>query len=113
MQKFKNNQFQINMMMLFISSCILVIWMVLEIGICGMTSKKSVNDVIKQLVLAHADGEIKSLIVVFVNRDNEPEAEIAIGPYDFYQLNTMMDLIKFRMLEKMANEGMKKPKDRE
>ena len=76
-------------------------------------ANKSVDEVIKQLVLAHADGEIKSLIVVFVNKDSEPEAELAIGPYDFYQLNTMMDLVKFRMLDRMTTNGMKKPKERE
>ena len=76
-------------------------------------SNASVDEVIKQLVLAHADGEIRSIIVVFVNKEGEPEAEMAIGPYDFYELNTMMDLVKWRMMYKMATEGEKKPKERE
>jgi len=74
---------------------------------------KSVDEVIKQLVLAHNDGEVKSICVVFVNREGEPEAELAIGPYDFYKLNAMMDLVKLRMLMKMTSEGTRKPKDRE
>ena len=40
----------------------------------------AIDEIIRQLVLAHADREISSMAVVFLNKDHEAELEIAINP---------------------------------
>ena len=47
-------------------------------------SNLSVEDAIKQLVLANADNEIISLVFVMINHDGEPEMQIAMAPGTAY-----------------------------
>ena len=73
----------------------------------------SVEDAIKQLVLANADGEIKSLAFVMINDHNEPEMQIAMAPGTAYVLITALELLKLHILAKLKADGEYKPKERE
>ena len=73
----------------------------------------SVEEIIKRLVMANHDGEIKAMAVVFINAENEPEMELAFGGNHVYQLCTSLDIIKYNILKMMMDNAAKKPKDRE
>ena len=74
---------------------------------------KSVDQVIKRLVLAHADEEMQAIAVVFINAEGEPEMELAFGGKFVYQICTSMDIIKYNILKMMMDGAAKKPKERE
>lgn len=76
-------------------------------------SNPSVEDAIKQLVLANADGEVKSLVFVMINHDGEPEMQIAMAPGTAYSINMALDILKVNIISKIITEGGLKPKDRE
>ena len=78
-----------------------------------MTEKQSVEDAIKQLVLANADGEIKSLVYVMINHENEPEMQIAIAPGTMYSTIAALELLKLNLITKLMTDGGIKPKDRD
>lgn len=78
-----------------------------------MTEKQSVEDAIKQLVLANADGEIKSLVYVMINHENEPEMQIAIAPGTMYSAITGLELLRLHLITKLMTDGGKQPKERE
>lgn len=78
-----------------------------------MTEKQSVEDAIKQLVLANADGEIKSLVYVMINHQNEPEMQIAIAPGTMYSVVTALEILKLNLITKLMTDGGKAPKDRD
>lgn len=78
-----------------------------------MTEKQSVEDAIKQLVLANADGEIKSLVYVMINHEGEPEMQIAIAPGTMYSVVTALELLKLNLITKLMTDGGIKPKDRD
>jgi hypothetical protein len=74
---------------------------------------KSIDQVIKRLVLAHADNEMKAIAVIFINGEGEPEMEIAFGGNHLYQICASLDIIKYNILKMMMDDGAKKPKERE
>lgn len=76
-------------------------------------NKNSVEDAIKQLVLANADGEIKSLAYIMINQDGEPEMQIAIAPGNMYVMISAIEILKLRIIDKLISDGEYKPKDRE
>jgi len=78
-----------------------------------MTDKQSVEDAIKQLVLANADGEIKSLAFVMINHDGEPEMQIAMAPGTAYAVVTSLEILKINIISKIINDGGVAPKDRQ
>lgn len=78
-----------------------------------MTSKASVEDAIKQLVLANADGEIKSVVFVMINNNGEPEMQIAMAPGTAYAVVTSLEILKVNIISKIITEGRIEPKDRE
>lgn len=73
----------------------------------------SVEDAIKQLVLANADGEIKSLIYVMINNHNEPEMQIAMAPGTSYSIVTALEILKVNIISKIIQDGGIAPKERE
>lgn len=76
-------------------------------------SDPSVEDAIKQIVLANADGEIKSIAVVMINHDGEPEMQIAMAPGTAYGLIASLEILKLKLIERVMSEGQLRPKDRE
>lgn len=73
---------------------------------------KSVEDVIKQLVLANADGEIKSIAVVFVNGNGEPEMQIGLNHFDAYRIISGLEILKQHVIGNLIANAATKPKDR-
>ena len=73
----------------------------------------SLDEVIRRLVLAHADGEMKAIAVVFINGEGEPEIELAFGAVDVYKVSTSLDILKYNIMKRLMNRAAKKPKDRE
>ena len=76
-------------------------------------SDPSVEDAIKQIVLANADGEIKSIAVVMINNDGEPEMQIAMAPNTAYGIVTGLEILKLSILQNILSNGKLTPKDRE
>jgi len=76
-------------------------------------SNPSVEDAIKQLVLANADGEIRSLVFVMINNDGEPEMQIAMAPGTAYATVTALEILKVNIISKIIHDGGIAPKDRE
>lgn len=73
----------------------------------------SVEEAIKQLVLANADGEIKSLVYVMINKDNEPELQIAVNAGNMYSTITALEILKVKLIERLIDQGDRPAKDRE
>lgn len=73
----------------------------------------SVEDAIKQIVLANADGEIRSIAVVMINHDGEPEMQIAMAPGTAYSIVTSLEILKLKIVQQIMNQGQLKPKDRD
>lgn len=76
-------------------------------------SDASVEDVIKQIVLANADGEIKSIAVVMINHDGEPELQLALAPNTAYAMYTSLNVIADAVMDRIKSQGRIEPKDRE
>lgn len=76
-------------------------------------NKQSVEDAIKQLVLANADGEVKSVVIIMINQDGEPEMELAMAPNTSYSIVTALEVVKVNIISKLIHDGGYKPKERE
>jgi hypothetical protein len=76
-------------------------------------SDASVEDAIKQIVLANADSEIRSIAVVMINHDGEPEMQIAMAPGTAYSLVSGLEILKMSILQQILTNGKLTPKDRE
>lgn len=76
-------------------------------------SDASVEDSIKQIVLANADNEIRSIAVVMINHDGEPEMQIAMAPGTAYSMATGLEILKMSILQQILTNGKMQPKDRE
>lgn len=77
-----------------------------------MIKGDSVDDIIRKLVLAHADGELFGIALVFVNDKNETEIEMSFGAGSAYAMNTGVDLLKIGILQTLMEKGRIDPKDR-
>lgn len=73
----------------------------------------SVKDVLKQMSLAEFDGEIKSIAVVAINQNSEPEIQVAIAPGTMYPTITALEILKLRLIDKLVSDGGIEVKDRE
>lgn len=73
----------------------------------------SVKDVLKQVSLSEFDGEVKSLVTIAINHDNEPEIQVAIAPGTTYSIVVALEILKLRLLNKLYTEGITDVKDRE
>lgn len=78
-----------------------------------MIKGPDVDEIIKRLVLAHADNDIKGIAVVFVNAENQPEMEMSFGANQAFTMNTGLDLLKMGILNTMINKGQIDPRERE
>lgn len=76
-------------------------------------SDPSVEDAVKRVVLANADGDIKAIAVVMVNNNSEPEMFIGMPLGTAYTVIASLDILKNRIIEKVVREGGIEPKDRE
>lgn len=71
------------------------------------------DDIIRKLVLAHADNELLSIAVVFVNDKGNVEIEMSFGAGHAYAINTGIDLLKTSVVERIMSVGQIDPKERE
>lgn len=76
-------------------------------------SDPSVKDVLKQISLAEFDGEIKSIAVVAINQNGEPEIQVAIASGTMYPTITALEILKLRLIDKLISDGGIEVKDRE
>lgn len=76
-------------------------------------SNASVEDTIKQLVLANADGEIRSIAAIIINHDGEPEMQLAMAPGTAYSLISSLEILKMNIISKIVGKGGRQVKDRE
>lgn len=72
-----------------------------------------INNIIKQLVLAHADNEIKAMAVVFTNQEGEPSIQYAVMHADAYAINFGMDIIKAGLMSDALNNASRPGDKRE
>jgi hypothetical protein len=63
--------------------------------------------------LANADGEIKSIAVVIINHDGEPEMQIAMAPGTAYSLYTGLNLLSAHIMDRIRSIGKTQPRNRE
>lgn len=73
----------------------------------------NVDDIIRKLVLAHADNEIMGIALVFVNHNNQTEIEMSFGADTAFALNTGIDLLKDGLINQLKGKGTIEPKERE
>lgn len=78
-----------------------------------MIKGPDVDEIIKRLVLAHADGDMKGIAVVFVNAENQPEIEMSFGPMQAFTMSVGLDLLKMHILDKIKKDGWIEPKERD
>lgn len=76
-------------------------------------SDPSVEDAVRRVVLANADGDVKAIAVVMLNQEGEPEMFIGMPLNTAYGLIASLEILKNRIIEKIVTEGGMKPKDRE
>lgn len=78
-----------------------------------MIKGPSVDEIIKRLVLANADGDMKGIACVFVNAENQPEIEMSFGAGQAFTMNMGIDLLKDSIVQKVKEAGQINPKERE
>lgn len=71
-----------------------------------------IADIVKQTVLAHDDGNIQAIAVVFVNQDGEPEIHYAVTNTFAYGVNFGLDIIKAGILSDVLRNASKPSEDR-
>ena len=76
-------------------------------------SDPSVEDAVKRVVLANADGDIKAIAVVMINQEGEPEMFIGMPAGTAYIVIANLEILKNRIIEMVVRDGGMKPKDRE
>lgn len=74
---------------------------------------ETVSDIVKQIVLAHADGELRALAVVMVNAEGEPEINYVVDHGSAYAINFGCDIIKAGLMSNVINHAGGPGKDRE
>ena len=72
-----------------------------------------IDDIIRQLVLAHADGDIQAIAIVMINNKCEPEIKYAVNHPNAYGINFGLDAIKAHLILDVIGNAGKKSKDRE
>jgi hypothetical protein len=75
--------------------------------------QRSVEEVVKNLVLANADNDIKSIAAVTVNSNGEPELHIGLAHFDAYRIITGLEILKFNLINEMLNKAGRPLGDRE
>ena len=72
-----------------------------------------IDDIVRQLVLAHADGDIQAIAIVMINGKCEPEVKYAVNHPNAYGINFGLDAIKAHLVLDVVNQAGSKSKDRE
>ena len=75
--------------------------------------EKKVHEVMEELSQAHYLNDIKSIAVVTINSEGEPELRIALSPGHAYSMNTAYDLLKHYLITKLMEDGNKDIKRRD
>lgn len=78
-----------------------------------MIKGADVDDIIRKLVLAHADGELMGIALVFVNNNMQTEIEMSFGAETAFAMNTGIDLLKDAVMDSIKGKGQIDPKERE
>lgn len=78
-----------------------------------MIKGPDVDEIVKRIVLAHADGDMKGIAVVFVNAKNQPEIEMSFGQGQAFTMNIGLDLLKTNLISTMMTSATLPPKERE
>ncbi len=78
-----------------------------------MIKGTDVDEIVKRIVLAHNDSDLKGIAVIFVNAENQPEMEMSFGGNQAFTINAGLDLLKRAILEIMHTSGSIPPKERE
>lgn len=71
------------------------------------TNHSKIHEVLQELAEAHYMGNIKSIAVVTINHNNEPELRIAITPGYMYSISTGLDLLRLDLLNKIMRDQSK------
>jgi len=72
-----------------------------------------IDDIIRQLVLAHADEDIQAIAIVMTNFKGEPEMKYAVNHPNAYAINFGLDVIKASLINDVVNKAGKRSEDRE
>ena len=72
-----------------------------------------IDDIIRQLVLAHADQDIQAIAIVMINFRGEPEIKYAVNHPNAYGINFGLDAIKAHLIKDVVNNAGKRSEDRE
>ena len=75
--------------------------------------QRSVEEVIRQLVLANQDLEITSIAAVTINSNGEPELHIGLNLGDAYKISTGLRLLDLNLCGKLLREAGRPLGDRE
>lgn len=70
-------------------------------------AEKKVHEVMEELSNAHYMGNIKSIAVVTINKEGEPELRLALTTGTAYSMNTGYDLMKHHLLNRLMTDGSK------
>lgn len=72
-----------------------------------------VNDLVKHIVLAHADDDIQCLAFVYLKKDGEPEIHYAVNNIQAYAINFGLDVIKAGIMSDVIRNASKPSEERE
>jgi hypothetical protein len=75
--------------------------------------KAEIADIVKQLVLAHADDKVEAVALIIVNPEGEPEIHYAVTNTYAYGVNFGLDIIKAGLLSDVLNHASKPSEDRQ
>ena len=78
-----------------------------------MSTNPEIDDIIRQLVLAHADNDIQAIAVVTINYKGEPEIKYVVNHPNAYGINFGLDAIKAHLVLNVVNNAGKRSEDRE
>jgi hypothetical protein len=75
---------------------------------------EDINRILKNLNLAHYDGELKGIAVVYITgEDNKIESELSFNAGCAYAINTALDLLKGSVLDNLRINGATPWRNRE
>ncbi len=76
-------------------------------------TNNNVNDIVKQLVLAHADGNVQCVAMVWLNLEGEPEVHYAVNNVQAYAINFALDVMKAGIMSDVIRNASKPSEERE
>lgn len=70
--------------------------------------QNEIEEIIKHIVLANHDGELKAAAILMINKDGMPEYHFRVRSDDAFALNAGVDLLKTEMMIMMHKRMEKK-----